>query len=143
MFVNIIIGLVSLILGVFIGMCIIIAVKGWGDEIKEMEKSPFFNDDPEMADWVKDLESINANSEQTLREKYDLLLPIATSSNSSLSEDIQSLLIEEFGSFYYNYTYEDERYMNPEYIEVYLNEFEELAKGSELFKKVIAYKVLD
>jgi hypothetical protein len=94
----------------------------------------------QMEDFTTKLEEMNKDDQRHLKEMYSLCMPVLKALEENKIEEAKGLLVEEFGRFYYNYTYEDERYMNPEIIEGYLKEFEALASTQPSFKKIIEYK---
>lgn len=60
--------------------------------------------------------------------------------NNQKADELRSLLIDEIGGFYYNYTYENERELNDEIIESILLKIEEKAEADSYFKKIIQYR---
>ena len=93
-----------------------------------------------LENFSKEIEGFNSDNERHLKEKYSLCIPILDALEENKIEAAKATLIEEFGHFYYTYTYEDDREMNTETIEGYLKEFEEKAKSSGSYQLIVDYK---
>ena len=112
------------------------------DELEETTQNPEASTEG-LEDFYKQIEAFNADNERHLKEKYELCIPLLDALDENEIEKAKADLVDEFGRFYYTYTYEEERYMNTDTIENYLKQFEEKAKHSISYQLIINYKPED
>jgi len=105
------------------------------EDIEQMEQAT-----EGLQEFTAKLNEMNAENERCLKEKYSVCLPVLTAIENQEYNKAKEILIDEFGAFYYNYTYEDERHMNPDIIEQYLKELEEKAVTDPSFQQIINFK---
>ncbi|MEO0509416.1 MAG: hypothetical protein AAF065_06125 [Verrucomicrobiota bacterium] len=112
------------------------------DELEEMTEN-LEGATEGLEDFTKQMDAFNSDNERHLKEKYELCIPLLDALEENDIEFAKTHLIEEFGRFYYNYTYEDERYMNTDTVEDYLKQFENKAKHSQSYQLIVSYQSED
>ena len=131
---SIIISIIALIIGIVIGKSSSIDILSIDKTTEELEElTEHLTKVTEEIDFesIHELQAINT---------YDSYIEILSNIEQSNINEIERVVLENLGNFYYNYTYEDLRDMNSEGIESCLKQIEEKSQNSELFKKVINYK---
>ena len=131
---SIIISIIALIIGIVIGKSSSIDILSIDKKTEELEElTEHLTKVTEEIDFesIHELQAINT---------YDSYIEILSNIEQSNINEIERVVLENLGNFYYNYTYEDLRDMNSEGIESCLKQIEEKSQNSELFKKVINYK---
>ena len=131
---SIIISIIALIIGIVIGKSSSIDILSIDKKTEELEElTEHLTKVTEENDFesIHELQAINT---------YDSYIEILSNIEQSNINEIERVVLENLGNFYYNYTYEDLRDMNSEGIESCLKQIEEKSQNSELFKKVINYK---
>ena len=126
--INIVITIISLSIGIIIGEIFPVDIDLLEKQIGELE---------EMTEL---LESSNSVNDLNLVSDFNSYIQVLENVEQKNLLKIANLVIENLGRTYYNYTYEDERYMNSDSFNECLTLIEEKAVNSELFKKVIEYK---
>lgn len=126
--INIVITIISLSIGIIIGKIFPVDIDLLEKQIGELE---------EMTELQ---ESSNSVNDLNLVSDFNSYIQVLENVEQKNLLKIANIVIENLGRTYYNYTYEDERYMNSDSFNECLTLIEEKAVNSELFKKVIEYK---
>lgn len=92
-----------------------------------------------LDDFVEQMAEVNSNGTYQTVLECELYISLLQELERGSNEQAKQRLIEELGHIYYNYTYEDERYMNPSELEQVLVNIDNLSNESEVFSSVRKY----
>jgi len=92
-----------------------------------------------MDEFVDQMTELNADTTYQTVQECELYISLLQQLEHGNSEQAKKRLVEELGHTYYNYTYEDERDMNPKEIEQVLVKIDTLSKESSLFSLVVEF----
>ena len=133
---TIIISIITLIIGIIIGKVYPLDMTVIEELEKHTESLEPMNDDQ----MIELLESSNAAHDMQLVGEFNSYIKLLEHLEKKDLLNLEKIIVHELGNNYYNYTYEDERYMNSDSVNECLKTIENKANKSELFKKVFEYK---
>ena len=99
-----------------------------GDEVANLEA------------FTKEMKPLIAKEDARSKEYLTVSISVLRLLDSGSQGEAKSALIEQLGRYYYNYTYEEERYMNTEITESLLKTMERLSAKHPSFREVVKYK---